>query len=477
MSIRVGLLCVVLASCFFGSMGLAAAEEGEPRYVDLPDAISLALVRSPQIDAAQLASQKAALKVDQAGWGWTPKFELSSVIAPQPKADASDTDLELYDNLTSWGVYTKNELSMVIPIFTSFKLSTAEELAEIGLDVEQLREEEARLQVTYDVMRAFYGIQLANALKVVSNESNDLVAQVDREYQKLADKNDGSVKKTDKYRIEMASSDVAIGAAEVDKMTALAIDGLRVHTGLEGAFTVPKMRFKPDELVLKSWEEVRDLAREKRLDLRQLAKALEASRTYADLKWLNWWPDFYVAAQVSLSYSSAAPDIPEALQKMSYYIYDPYNSFGAGALLGMKWKLDPVNQTLTVEEAQTDADRVAAQQKLAKAAAELEVEQHYLNAITAQKQVELTKKSRRSAKRLMMQELVDYQVGGQGVKDAISGVKGYTEQRVAYLMSLFNFRVALARLQLSCGAESIDELLGSGTLEDFGEAVEEDDSE
>lgn len=439
-----------------------AAAPDKPRHVDLDEAISLGLTRSPQIDAAELSTQKAALVVDEAFWAWTPKLELNLTIAPFPEVkDDTTTDADVLKEAPGVGIYTKNSLEFVMPIFTSFKYTTANELAAIGLDVEKLREEEARLQVTWDVTRAYYGLQLANALADVLSEAESLMGRVEKGWRELYDAGSDKVSRTDQYEIDIARASLEALAAEAREKRQLAREALRVHTRLQGAYTVDTMRFTIDEVELRPLDEIQALARTRRLDLRQLEKGLEAADLNAQLQWLQWWPDFYIAGGINLNYNNAVPE------STRFYDDDPYNTFGVGILAGMRWKLDPANRAFKVDQAEVEAEKIRAQRELAYSGAMLQVEEAYLGAQTRQARVQAAQRARRSAKRLMTQELLDYESGGGDVDDAIRAVQKYFDARTAFLVSLHDYRVALAKLRLQTGAESVDALLAAGTIEDY----------
>ncbi len=472
---QAALLTLVLSGLMAFATHAHGQDEGSapPRLVDLNEAISLGLTRSPQIKAAQHATQKAALVVDQAEWAWTPKLELSSAFAPMPKVGLYDVDEKAYSDLSEWGFFIRNAFEVSVPIFTFFKISTLQELAGIGLDVERLREEEQRAKVTYDVVRAFYGLQFANAAMNVADEADALLRRVENEYEKLWAAQSPSVSRTDRYRIEIAAADMAIATNELRLGRELAKQGLRLHTNLDDNFRIPGMRFRADDVELLPLEEVLALAHGQRIDLQLLSQAELASERSAHLEWLKWWPDFALVARLNYAYSNAVPEIEEK----TIYVSDPYNAFSFAVVLAMRWKIDPVNQVFKVAEADADLARTRAQIELARRGVALEVEKLYGEAQNAQQRVQLVYASRRAAKRFMTQELVDYEVGGGKVDDVISAVRRYIELRLHYLSALQDFRLAVARLRLATGAQSPDQLLTTGTLEDYlSDAARADDS-
>lgn len=453
--------------CMCASLGVTAQEtqkKKKVRDVTLPEAISLGLTRSPQLEAARLASQKAAVRIDEAAYGWSPKIKVRSTLVPMPRLEEDDTDFAVFSAFDSFGIFTRNELSVVIPVFTFFKLTTAEELASIGLDVAQLEEEQVRLQITYDVVRAYYALQLAKALDTVADDSESFIGRADSALDRLLKEGAEGVDKKDKNRLDVAKAELEIRAIEVKQGEMLAREAMRVHTNL-GAFRIPKMNFRPDEVELQSLEAVQSLARRNRVDLKMLSKGLEAQRLNLELETLKWFPDFAVAAQVNYSFSDAVEEVPE--DEDSIYVNDPFNAFGIGALLVLEWNIDPVQRSFRVEREDIELSRLEKLRDLAWRGADLEVQKAYFETVLALETVGITRKARRSAKRLNTQDLADYELGGGDIDDVVRSLQGYFTKRVEYLQALFEFRVSIARLQLLTGATSINDLLVSGTIEDF----------
>jgi outer membrane protein TolC len=73
--------------------------------------------------------------------------------------------------------------------------------------------------------------------------------------------------------------------------------------------------------------------------------------------------------------------------------------------------------------------------------------------------IEITKNSRRAAKRFLTQELMNYEAGEGDVEKLISALTTFIEQRSLYLSALHDYRVGLVRLQLAVGASNMLDLV------------------
>ena len=125
----------------------------------------------------------------------------------------------------------------------------------------------------------------------------------------------------------------------------------------------------------------------------------------------------------------------------------------------LKWDLDPVRQVFKVRQANAKVDRMHAQRELAIAGIDLEVSEQYQNTANHLANIQITYKSRRSAKRFLTQELLNYQAGEGSVDDMITALTTYIEQRTMYLQALHDYRVALVKLQKVTGAADTADLL------------------
>ena len=436
---------------------LLAGGAAGAKPLTLEEACELALSNSPQMRAQHYSTEAAQAQVSEAKYYWTPKFEFSSKFGPSPKStDITESENDLWGHfLDSWGFTTKNSLEFWIPLFTSTKVYHTHELAKIGLDVERLREENEALNVRYDVARAYYGLQLATAGMDVIKEAEGYVDRIQREYTKMMEAGSESVSATDQYRIDIAVANLYRLKDQIGASRIYAEKALSVHTRLALPIEVEEMDFSDDDRGLKSYEEIVELARQHRGDLKLLDKAEAAARLQAKIQWLDWWPDFVLAGELYYKFSNAVPEYTSD----NFYIKDSYNGKGFGLGFILRWNVDPVRQVFKVRQADAKADRMSAQRELAISGIELEVNKQYYETAAKYHNIELTKKSRRSAKRFLTQMLFDYEAGECDVDKLVSALTTFIEQRSMYLSALNDYRVGLVRLQGVVGVERVESLL------------------
>ena len=444
-------------------MGILVAVWCVPAYAQdlltLEQAYELARKNSPQILAQQYAVEAAEAQLSEAKYYWTPKFQLESQFGPMPKSrDITDSENDIWDHfLDSWGFTTKNYLDFWIPLFTSTKVYHTHELAKIGLEVENLRTENEIINVEYDVARAYIGLQLANASQDVIKEAESYVDRIEREYQKLLEEGSDSVKETDQYRIDIAKSKLLRLKNEISAKRDYAERALAVHTGLSLPIHVAEMNFDNVSEKLRGYEEILELAHLHRADMKLLDSAEKASFMQAKIEWLNWWPDLVLVGEFSLKYSNAVPKYDSD----NFYIKDGYNGRGFGMGFILKWDLDPVRQVFKVRQADAKAERMRAQRQLAIAGIDLEISEQYQKTFSELQNIEITYKARRSAKRFLTNELMNYEAGEGDVSDMISALTTFLEQRSMYLQALHDYRVALVKLQKVTGIRDAAQLLES----------------
>ncbi len=452
---KLKIISLVGSVFLFSMMGSVCV--AEPEVISLARACALARENSPQIMAQKYALESAEARLSEAKYYWTPKFELKSQFGPMPKtSDITDSEDDIWSRVgEAWGFTTRNYLDFWFPIFTSTKVYHTHELAKIGLKVEKLRGENERISVEYDVSRAYIGLQLANAAKDVLKEAEGYVERIEKEYAHLVETGSSEVKETDQYRIDIAKANLLRLKNMLSSRRDYAERALSVHTRLELPIAVEEMNFDQRQPAMKPFEAVLLLARENRGDLKLLAEAEAAAALESKIEWLNWWPDLVVAGEVYYKFSNAVPK----LENDNFFLKDGYNGRGFAIGFMLKWNLDPVRQVFKVRQADAKAEKMRAQRELATAGIELEVAEQYQTAANAFANIEITHKSRRSAKRFLTHELLAYEAGEGKVNDLISSLTTYIEQRTMYLQALHDYSVALVKLQKVTGVPDISELL------------------
>lgn len=428
----------------------------EAEVLTLERAYELARQNSPQIEAQEYARQAAQAQLSEAKYYWAPKFSLKSAFGPMPKTtDIHSSEIDIWNHFfDDWGFTARNAVDFWLPLFASTKVYQTHELAKIGAEAEDIRAQNEIISVEYDVARAYYGLQLANAAADVIAEAENYVGQVETQYLKLIEAGDDSVKQTDQYRIDIAKSNLYRLKNAIAAKRVYAEKALRVHTRIEGSFEIEVMDFGNETQALLSQDEVLDLARANRGDLKLLDAGERAAQKQAHIAWLNWWPDLVLAGEVAYKFSNAVPKY----DLNNFYIKDSYNGWGFALGFMLKWDLDPVRQVFKVRQANAKADRMRAQRELAVSGIELEVTEQYQNTAASLANIDIAHKARRSAKRFLTQELLDYEAGDGNVEDMITALTTFIEQRSLYLQALHDYRAALVKLQKVTGAATADML-------------------
>ncbi len=427
-------------------------EEAETKHYTLEELQLIASSNSPQIGASDSEVAYAEARLGQAKYYWTPKLQWDINFIPMPKADVQDGEGDVYKEGDGWGIFFQTELEAYMPIFSSMKIYNTCILAEMGVDAEKLKRENERIKVSYDVARAFYALQLADAGLHVIADAQHYIERIQTQYEKLMKSGSPSVKKSDRYRIELEGAKLEKMRNEAISGRKLARTALGVHTKLEGRIDVVEMSYRVSKREqLMPYDALLAEARKARIDLQLLQIKQQAARQEAYIKWLGWWPDFALAASIDYAYSNAVPGNGDD----TIFSSDRFNHFRYGVLLKMRWKLDPVRQIFEVRQADAKAQKAVYERELAIQGIELQIEEQYNKTANERKNVDISYLARRSAKRFLSQELMDYEAGDGNVRNLVDALTDYLTQRSNYLYALHNYWVAVEKLRKVSGLSRV----------------------
>jgi outer membrane protein len=173
---------VAIAVAFIGSLlagGFSDAEEPPPRLT-LPQAIAIALERSPLLKAGRYEVEAAGAGVDRARAGFLPKVDVSEGFARsdnpvfafssklnQGRFTSSDFDVSTLNHPDPINNF-RSAVTLSQPLFTGGKTLIAYDRAKLDHGATRHRLERRQQEVIFQTARAYYEVLLAEAeLEVV----------------------------------------------------------------------------------------------------------------------------------------------------------------------------------------------------------------------------------------------------------------------------------------------------------------------
>jgi hypothetical protein len=262
---------------------------------------------NPQLVARQHKELFARERASEANWGSFPTFEVTStftIVPAQTNPNEVSSNIEKYLSLDV-GPFSATSIRMVVPIFTFGKLDAAQELAQLGIDQEELETQKMRLKLLTQTRQAYYSLQLGKQIQGLIGDSVGVMRQEIERLEEAREFGDAKVDVVQLRKLQIYETEISARILDNERLVNLTREALAVLVQLEvDAFDVVPFDEEVDTSLLLSAEDYLAVARQNRPDIELLQKALAAREQQVNLERARFWPDLFFAADFSLGYST-----------------------------------------------------------------------------------------------------------------------------------------------------------------------------
>jgi outer membrane protein TolC len=391
---------------------------GQPTEIDvftLEECISIALEQNPLILSSLGQYQASLARIHQAKAFSQPSLDYDSDLQPNffNFKDSGESYFGLSQSIEFPG---KRHLRGKIA-----SRESSEILAEIDL---------LKLDIIFQVKQAFYGLLLAQEqLKYAQQNlelSQDYLQKAELKYET------GDVARVEvlRARVEAAKAANALRQASNEvKLSKAYLNFLLARKKYAPLEIKGKLKHPPITLILK---ELKERALDIRPEIKRVNYSLEKESLRKKQAYLSYLPDFDLG--VSRHRIEGEPTT-----------WDVTLSFPIPLFFWQPKKGE-------IAEAHANIDSLNREKEHIKNAIILEVEESYMNALTAQNQIQLFEDEiLTQAEEVYNMFLFSFQEGEIGGIELIEARRTLMEARKSYADALFNFDVALAALEKSIG--------------------------
>jgi len=426
---------------------------------------------NPQVVARQYTRLYATLRQDEANWWWFPEFEVGGKLTYVPhETDFNEvgSNLSQYVNLDI-GPLVQGSLRIVFPITTFGKVDTLQELAALGIDQADIEERKLRLELIRKVREAYLSVQLGKLLEALSADGNTLIKEEIARLDEAREFGDEAVDIEELRKLQIYEAELDTKTIDTERLIRLTRAALTVLAQLKSApWDVTPFDEDLDTNTLPPLSQCLEIARQNRPDIVLLDKAVAARKLQVDLAVTKFYPDIFFAVDLGTSYSTVeAPNqtglvasepgeapIPFELEPLT----DPFNYNRLAFALGLRLKVNPVNQYWKVQQARAQLSETEGLQAAAHEGIDLDVEKQWVEANDHRRKVEVLDRRLKAAERWRNQISVAYQSGGAEFQDFIAPLKAYYEARVLLIKSKYDYLIALAWLAEKMGVTDIENI-------------------
>jgi outer membrane protein len=436
----------------FGTGGGAAQE---PPVLTLPQLTALALKYSPEIKASEREVDQAAAQKDQATAYKYPQLDVTALGGLVPKARlpvvVGTNNALSYpdpkDSLHGITVFGRLDFRLIQPLYTFGKITKREQAASRYVEVKKAEVDSKRGEVILRVAEAYYGLVLAQQGQEAVREAKTYLGDARGRITRLLALKSPSVKDTDPYRLAVYEGGVEKFGAEAEEGAKVAYRALKSLIGYG-----PGQEFKvPPELPTPGPPPAKlDTYIQQALDFRPEFTMLREGRAARELlvqaARADYYPDLFAAV---VGYLAGAPDRKTSRDP---FHQDYFNESGGGPVLGMKWHFDFGITKAKVKQAQAELEQLKEQERLALMGIPLEVAQAYGKVQEHYKASQGMEKAYVNARRWLITAFSNFDMGLGKMEDIFTAFERYGAARGDYLLALFNYNLAVAKLEKATGA-------------------------
>ncbi len=321
------------------------------------------------------------------------------------------------------------------PLYTFGKISNRKDAAALGVEARTAAREEQRNKVVLNVKEHYYAYLVALHGKSAATEADDYIKDATRRIKRLIELRAKNADPGDLYRMEAF-------AAMADSGSRTACVALKKTIGLpeNEEFRPKETELPKNPAKLEPEGEYVQRALERRPEIIQVKKGVEAGGKLAEAARADLYPSFFAAAAGSFA------GAPEHQKFDNTYIPDEFNHSYAGVFAGAQWHLDFGIGKGKLDKAGAEYRKMRATQEFAERSIPVEVVKYYQDALEACESYAAYEEAVVGSRRWIVTAFSNFDLGIGAARDMLDAIDRYGKNQGEYLKALCSYHVALARL-------------------------------
>ena len=432
----------------------AGAAEAPVR--NLKELIGMALKFSPEVKASKSEVNLAQEQKNEVrGYRW-PQLDttvMGGVIpkARLPVAPAGGPGKELFypdpkGSIHGLAIFGRLEFTAFQPLYTFGKIAFREEAAAKNIKVKEAGVAAKQGEVILQVSEAYYGLILAEQGKEAVKDARTYLSDTRERISRMLRLNSPNVRESDRYRLAAYEGAVEKFAAEAEEGAKVAYRALKALTNSEADFRVPADLPTPASAPVGLDSYVRE-ALEMRPEFTQLKEGLVARQLLVDAAKADRYPSFFLAVVGQLAGAG-----PGRKYNPDPYIVDYFNDNGALPFGGAKWHFAFGIMKAKIGQAKAELEQLQCTEKTALMGIPVEVAKNYGEVQQNYKGSVGMEKAYVNTRRWLITAFSNFDMGLGKLDDIFLAFERYGAFRGDYLMALYNYNLAVAKLDKSTGA-------------------------
>lgn len=428
---------------------------------------------NPAIGIANSKLRNYQALLDRAYLAWLPTLRFEAFLAPLPERrqlqecvdlrmdDGSGLsqvfpcpgqDLQADERITidtDIGLLATASARVTLPIYTFGKVKHAQRAARSGVMAGELGIDFAREEIAFLVRQAYYGAQISHqALKIMEDALNRF-RKARQDIEKDLKEESGRFTSNDLRKLLVEEAEIKAKHLETIALSQAAQEALRIAANLPLGAKVELDTYllQKANIQERSNEEFLELAYNARPDLQMAQSAVAARRAQVDMARADYYPDIALVGAIEYAKGTTAEEPNDP------FASDPYNYLNWGVVLGATWKLDFALLKSDLKRAQSRLLEQEKQESLLRQKVRLDMMTKVSDLRRRQSEIEIRKDARKAAKSWLVSNTLNFGLGLTNTDQLLKSLTAYTRAKLNYLISLYEFNLAVARVSKEVGLD------------------------
>lgn len=442
-------LTVVLLSLILVLVSTKGEGRKKNHILKLRDAIELGIKNFEKIKSAQINVEILENKLFQAKLSPFTKYYIESYITPTPERHGNAIYSAQSDTYFGgeWGIITGVNFKGGIPINIS-RLWFLWQLLKSSIEVEKLKTELEKLNLTMNIVKAYWGLYFTYKLKNLLSQAKDHLEKGENYIKEELEKESSNVTEIDQIRLRVYKEEIEAKEVELTSTISVLKETLRFFTGIKGEFELPEDT-QEENLILKSLKEHIEDGINKRVELKIIKLTESIINSEEKMIKAGFFPELLLGITAGYGYCDVIDDQPNP------FVNDPYNYKSVGFGLILRWDLDFTSRLTELKENRLKQKKLNLEGELLKRAIMTEIVTSYNKVNASKEKVLRYEKARRYARGWVMAVMQNIEAGVGEIKELVDALKAYFEESLNYYNSLYQLKLDILQFQIATGEEII----------------------
>ena len=454
------------------SSSVEAAEADELPTLGLDDLIKMALEASPEIQESlqDLVAAESDLSMAKAAqWAQLDAIAFGGIVDKDERPVVRITD-DTREQTGTWvvpitegrtgdafkpGPFGSLDFAIIQPLYTFGKIVNRRKAASQGVEAQRAAVDQARGDLVLRVKELYFSLILSGQGKESAEDVDSFIDGTRERVDRLLELGSTAVDESDRYRLESYAGGARAAKAKAESGVRLSYMALKRTVGMpsDRDFQLDAKELPKDARALGEQEEYIQKALKWRPEFEQIEKGLRAKKHLVDAEKADLYPTLFAAVFGSFAGAPRRERMPEP------YIGDDLNHSDIGPLLGATWHFDLGITQAEVRKARAEYHRLLQTKALAERDIPLQVAKFYQEAQEEKASYEAFEEAASAARKWIVVAFANYDMGIGRLKEILDAIDIYGRNQGDFLLSLYNYHLALAKLSHAIGeyrAESIE---------------------